>query len=618
MGREKPVRHSAQCKTPALQRQRHRARAHRHHDQPADDHERVPQRSLRVRQRFRFLRSCRQEGVFFGRGRSHHRAAGQPHVGDQFHPRPDLHRAQNLGRPRRRRHQHHVRARRRHHARAYLGNAGRHLQEGAPARPELPRHVRDRARLLADVVRARQGFPPHRLEARHGAGAVGPAVPPAFQYRAAAGALSRHSGRRLALSDHFSEPHLAPWRRRRRPAGGVEERQGRRRPDRIRGSGSAHPPHLARRHAQERRPAEDGKIHRDARGLKGDRKGVTMTRVRWLGVAFAVVVALAARCAAAADAALVEAAKKEGQVVWYTTLVVNQIVRPLKEAFEKKYPGVTLQYTRADDLVTAAKILAEGQAGRMQADMLDSISGMFALQEAGLLAPFTVPNSADYPAELKARDGYWTAVIMYVFTPGINTTLLPKDQAPKTFADLLDPKLKGKMAWNGSSMAGAFGFVANILTTMGEDKGMDYLRALAKQQVVNVDASSRAVLDQVIAGEYWINLMAFNHHTVISARKGAPCDWLKLEPAPVTLDAVGLVKDAPHPNAARLLLDFLLSEDGQKVLQQNDYLPALPKVPAMVAGLRPNDGGFRANFMRPEEIHRQLPHWQKVAQDLFR
>jgi iron(III) transport system substrate-binding protein len=243
---------------------------------------------------------------------------------------------------------------------------------------------------------------------------------------------------------------------------------------------------------------------------------------------------------------------------------------------------------------------------------------MFALQEAGLLAPFTVPNAADYPAELKAKDGYWTAVIMYVFTPGINTTLLPKDQAPKTFADLLDPKLKGKMAWNGSSMAGAFGFVANILTTMGEDKGMDYLRALAKQQVVNVDASSRAVLDQVIAGEYWINLMAFNHHTVISARKGAPSDWLKIEPAPVTLDAVGLVKDAPHPNAARLLLDFLLSEDGQKVFQQNDYLPALPKVPAMVAGLRPNDGGFQADFLRPEEIHRQLPHWQKVTQELFR
>jgi iron(III) transport system substrate-binding protein len=331
-----------------------------------------------------------------------------------------------------------------------------------------------------------------------------------------------------------------------------------------------------------------------------------------------VAVALSTAKAFAADQSTIEAAKKEGQVVWYTTLIVNQIIRPLKAAFEKKYPGVTLQYTRADDLVTSAKILAEGQAGRVQADIFDGIANMLPLQEAGLLAPFTVPNAADYPPELKARDGYWIAEIMYVFTPGINTTLLPKDQAPKTFADLLDPKLAGKMAWNGSSMAGAYGFVANVLTSMGEDKGMAYLRALARQRVVNIEASSRAVLDQVIAGEYWMNLMAFNHHVVISARKGAPCDWLRLEPTPVTLDAVGLLKDAPHPNAARLLLEFLLSPDGQKVFQQNEYLPALPSVPAMVAGLKPNDGGFKANFLRPEQIHRALPQWQKVAQDLFR
>ena len=343
-----------------------------------------------------------------------------------------------------------------------------------------------------------------------------------------------------------------------------------------------------------------------------------MKLVALIRVAAIAIVAFAAGKAAAADPALIAAAKKEGQVTWYTTLIVNQIIRPLKDAFEKKYPGITLQYTRADDLVTSAKILAEGQAGRMQADIFDGIANMLPLEEANLLVPFTVPNAADYPPELKAKDGYWNAVIMYVFTPGINTELLPKDKAPKTFQDLLDPKLKGKMAWNGSSMAGAYGFVANILTTMGEEKGMTYLRALAKQQVVNVDASSRAVLDQVIAGEYWMNLMAFNHHTVISARKGAPCDWLKLEPAPVTLDALGLLKDAPHPNAARLLLEFLLSEEGQKVFQKNEYLPALPSVPAMVAGLRPNDGGFKANFMRPEEIHRQLPAWQKVTQELFR
>src|ERR1700729_1756857 len=114
-----------------------------------------------------------------------------------------------------------------------------------------------------------------------------------------------------------------------------------------------------------------------------------MTRVGSLGVAFAVVVALVAPRAAAADAALIEAAKKEGQVVWYTTLIVNQIVRPLKEAFEKKYPGVTLQYARADDQPTSLKILAEAQAGHMQADIFDGLGNMLPLQEAGVLAPFT-------------------------------------------------------------------------------------------------------------------------------------------------------------------------------------------------------------------------------------
>ncbi len=87
--------------------------------------------------------------------------------------------------------------------------------------------------------------------------------------------------------------------------------------------------------------------------------------------------------ARAADAALIEAAKKEGKVVWYTTLIVNQAIRPLKEAFEKKYPGIELQYTRADEAPTAAKILAEAQAGRVQADVFDGISNMVPLKRAG-------------------------------------------------------------------------------------------------------------------------------------------------------------------------------------------------------------------------------------------
>ena len=174
------------------------------------------------------------------------------------------------------------------------------------------------------------------------------------------------------------------------------------------------------------------------------------------------------------------------------------------------------------------------------------------------------------------------------------------------------------MAWNPGSIAGAIGFVGNIVMSMGEERGIGYLKAIATQRINNIEASSRAILDQVIAGEFPMGLMMFNHHAVISAQKGAPSDWLKIEPLPVAFDAVGIRKDAPHPNAARLLVDFLTSEDGQKVLQRADYLPAMPSVPAMKGGLRPEDGRFRATFLRPDEIQDRIPQWIKIVGDLFR
>jgi ABC-type Fe3+ transport system substrate-binding protein len=337
--------------------------------------------------------------------------------------------------------------------------------------------------------------------------------------------------------------------------------------------------------------------------------------------AFAVLCALSIMASAparAADAGLIDAAKKEGKVVWYTTLIVNQAIRPLKEAFEKAYPGIELQYTRADESPTAAKILAEAQAGRVQADMFDGISNMVPLKRAGLVAQHVPPSAGKIPANLKDKDGYWISILIYVFSPGINTTLVSKEQAPKTYQDLLDPRWRGKMAWNPGSIAGAIGFVGATLMSMGEPRGMDYLKALSAQRIVNIEASSRAILDQVIAGEYPMGLMMFNHHTVISAQKGAPTDWIKMEPVPVALDAVGILKDAPHPNATRLLVDFLTSEDGQRVLQKADYLPAMPSVPAMKGGLRPEDGGFKATFLKPDEIHDRIPGWIKIVGELFR
>ena len=243
---------------------------------------------------------------------------------------------------------------------------------------------------------------------------------------------------------------------------------------------------------------------------------------------------------------------------------------------------------------------------------------MIAIERAGLIAPYRPPNIDQFPADLKDKDGYWTALLVYVFGTGVNVDMVPLTQAPKTLQDLLDPKWRGRIAWHASSFAGAAGFIGYILTSMGEDRGMQYLRALSRQQIINVEASSRAVLDQVIAGEYPLALMMFINHAVISARKGAPSAWLKIEPMAVALDAISLLKDAPHPSAAKLLIDFLTSEEGQQVLRQADYLPALPGVPTVVPGLRPADGKFQATYLHPEDVDRNMARWSKLAEELFR
>ena len=211
--------------------------------------------------------------------------------------------------------------------------------------------------------------------------------------------------------------------------------------------------------------------------------------------------------------------------------------------------------------------------------------------KAGLVEPYAPSDAGKYTPELKDAGGRWNALVLYFLTAGINTQLVGKDEI-KTAQDLLDPKWKGKIAWGDSPSSGAPAYIGAVLQSMGEDKGMAFLRALAKQNIINVEATNRAILDQVILGQYPIALSIFNHHAAISASKGAPVAWLKVEPIPAPFHSIGLVKNAPHPNAGKLLIDFLLSEEGQRAFADVDYLPAMPSVPAKTPEVKPEAGGF--------------------------
>jgi ABC-type Fe3+ transport system substrate-binding protein len=227
--------------------------------------------------------------------------------------------------------------------------------------------------------------------------------------------------------------------------------------------------------------------------------------------------------------------------------------------------------------------------------------------------------SSRLPKQFIDKDGYWVATNFYVYTPALNTELWPEAKRPKTFADLLDPSLKGKMGWSSlSSTSSAPGFVGTVLMHMGEEKGMDFLRKLARQDIVPVKLSARAVVDKMIAGEFAIALQTFNHHSVISAQKGAPSKWFPLDLAMVNVSVEAVTKDAPRPNAARLLVDFLVSPEGQRLFKAADYLPVDPDIPANDPMLQPERGGFKAFMQTPEEVDERLPRWQQIASEIFR
>ena len=343
-----------------------------------------------------------------------------------------------------------------------------------------------------------------------------------------------------------------------------------------------------------------------------------MMSIRGAAPLLAICAALLATPAVAAEQALIDAAKKEGRVVWYTTQQIDPLVRPVVAAFKQKY-GVDVDYVRADSSDVALRIVNEGRAGKMQSDVFDG-TGVAAILKTEKMAVKWLPDTVKrLPKDYVDPEGYWVATNIFVVTAGYNTNLVPRGSEPKSFADLLDPKWKGKMIWSSTnSSAAGPGLVGLALAEMGPDKGLDYRRALAKQDVAGAAVSARQILDQVIAGEYAIGLQIFNHAAVLSAQQGAPVAWIPMNPSLQTLNVVGLTAGGAHPNAGKLLVDFVTSREGQELYQKAAVLTVDPEVAPFDPSLRPDGKNFRAISQTSEDLERNLPGWLKLFKKLFR
>ncbi len=327
--------------------------------------------------------------------------------------------------------------------------------------------------------------------------------------------------------------------------------------------------------------------------------------------------AFGAARAAEIDPALIAAAKKEGRATFYTPLIVDQLARPLTAAFKAKY-GIVVDFQRMDSDAVVLKILNEYRAKRAVADVFTTSLNVGALIKSGAAKKFVLPDSDAFAPGYKDPNGYWAADRLYVLVAAVNTNRVAAADRPTTYDDLLLPKWNGKVAWRLNNLTGSTGFIGSILTGMGEEKGMAYLRKLAAQKPIALNLSDRAVLDQVIAGEFPMTIAMTNHNVEISRKEGAPVAWIPLEPAMVFSEQIGVTTLSPHPNAGLLFLEYTLSREGQEVFKKAGYIPARSDVLPNDPKLLPTAGGFKASIGTPELVEKNVKHWDDVYRQLFR
>jgi ABC-type Fe3+ transport system substrate-binding protein len=318
---------------------------------------------------------------------------------------------------------------------------------------------------------------------------------------------------------------------------------------------------------------------------------------------------------------LIEGAKREGQVVIYAALIQNQAMRPLADGFGKKYPFIRLTTWRADSEDIVQKAAAEVRANNVVADLVEGTGAGEQAVAANIAQPYYAPAAAAFPEIYRNPTGLWVPTRLSYYGIAYNTKLLPPDRVPKSYADLLDPRLQGKMAWRIGSSTGTPLFLTNLRLAWGEEKARAYFDKLKDQKIVNFGAgSARTLVDRVVAGEYAIALNIFAHHPLISKGKGAPVNSQLMEPVASTAATMSVVKGLHHPYAAMLLADYILSKEGQGILARAEYFPVDPEVAPLpaLAAVVPRIAGVAENFVGPDQLIKYTDSSEDIFQKLFR
>ncbi|HWP60754.1 MAG TPA: extracellular solute-binding protein [Candidatus Acidoferrales bacterium] len=257
-------------------------------------------------------------------------------------------------------------------------------------------------------------------------------------------------------------------------------------------------------------------------------------------------------------------AKKEGKVVWYTSLISY---KEIAQAFEAKYPGVKVEAYRGNSSEITSRVINEAKARRHAVDAIETTPpALMLFREEKLLMPFTTPNIAAYPDDAKedapGKLYYWVSDRESYVGVGYNKNAIPPKDVPKQFADLTNPALKGKLAISGSETG------ERIIGAMVKAKGEEFVRKLKEQGIKLHMISGGALNELIVSGEVAISPSIFRNHVLQAQEKGSPVDWVPMELVVANAGGVALAAHAQRPHAALLFNDFLLSPEGQKMMEE--------------------------------------------------
>jgi iron(III) transport system substrate-binding protein len=271
------------------------------------------------------------------------------------------------------------------------------------------------------------------------------------------------------------------------------------------------------------------------------------------------------------QAALVREAKKEGSIVWYAPMN-REDLRQFSSAFEAEYPFLKIELLSGGPQSLLNRVLTEQRAGKHNFDMINiRSSAIYTLKKANAVMRYDTPYRKALRPGFYDKDGYingiWASLLVYLF----NAKQVSRAEAPKTIDDLLQPKWKGKMGIDQD----ADDWIAAILEYYGDEKGKQIVRNLAAQKL-NIRKGRTLVSQLVAAGEFPLQIDAHHHEVVNLRRAGAPIDYVFPEPfVPVkAVSTLTLGRQAPHPHAAALLLDFMISRKGQEIAFRQRRWPA--------------------------------------------